>query len=111
LQDYQHPELVKRLVRKLNIKPEEAEALFSALKDFLRWCATTRGPHTPTPEVDIAWHEFILFTRDYADFCARYAGRFLHHQPATAQASAECQCESCAHPFPDDDDIRPAVHA
>ena len=28
------------------------------------------------------WHTFLLFTRDYADFCARYFGFFLHHAPA-----------------------------
>ena len=36
----------------------------------------------PSEAVDSAWHEFILFTRQYADFCNKAFGRFLHHTPA-----------------------------
>ncbi|MBO0880719.1 MAG: hypothetical protein J2P17_10325, partial [Mycobacterium sp.] len=31
--------------------------------------------------VDIGWHTFILYTKDYASFCNRVAGRFIHHEP------------------------------
>lgn len=34
-------------------------------------------------EIDNMWHTFLLFTRDYADFCERYLGRFIHHVPNT----------------------------
>lgn len=32
-------------------------------------------------EVDDMWHEFILFTEDYTDFCLKYFGKYLHHLP------------------------------
>lgn len=32
-------------------------------------------------EIDAMWHEFILHTRDYMDFCQEYFGEYLHHQP------------------------------
>jgi hypothetical protein len=35
----------------------------------------------PSELVDAGWHAFILHTRDYADFCHRVAGRYLHHVP------------------------------
>lgn len=35
----------------------------------------------PSPEVDEAWHQLILFTEDYAKYCAAVAGRFIHHLP------------------------------
>lgn len=38
----------------------------------------------PSQAVDAAWHEFILFTRNYRNFCVRALGRFLHHTPAEA---------------------------
>ncbi|OHV65325.1 hypothetical protein [Pseudofrankia sp. BMG5.36] len=49
---------------------------------FLGTCAD-RGPQglVPSPLVDVGWHAFILFTRDYAAFCARVCGRFIHHVP------------------------------
>lgn len=36
----------------------------------------------PSQVVDDLWHEFILFTRDYANFCQAAFGNFLHHTPA-----------------------------
>lgn len=32
-------------------------------------------------EVDEMWHEFILFTKDYTDFCMHYFGEYIHHLP------------------------------
>jgi hypothetical protein len=31
--------------------------------------------------VDEVWHEHILHTREYAEFCCRALGNFLHHVP------------------------------
>jgi hypothetical protein len=36
---------------------------------------------SPSPIVDEAWHQFILFTREYAEYCNSVAGRFIHHEP------------------------------
>ncbi len=35
----------------------------------------------PSKIVDIAWHEFILRTREYTTFCHRAFGAYLHHSP------------------------------
>jgi hypothetical protein len=32
-------------------------------------------------EIDEMWHEFILFTQDYTEFCHQYFGEYLHHLP------------------------------
>ncbi|MGA3991828.1 glycine-rich domain-containing protein [Ralstonia nicotianae] len=34
--------------------------------------------------VDDLWHEFILCTREYRDFCSRAFGKCLHHLPSAA---------------------------
>jgi hypothetical protein len=31
--------------------------------------------------IDEGWHEFIMYTRDYSDFCQKFFGRYIHHQP------------------------------
>jgi hypothetical protein len=36
----------------------------------------------PSEVVDELWHEFILYTRSYKEFCDRAFGDFLHHSPA-----------------------------
>ncbi|HEX5200919.1 MAG TPA: hypothetical protein VFW27_13390 [Actinoplanes sp.] len=48
---------------------------------FLAACAVTTKPIGPSELVDIGWHTFILHTIDYAEFCDRIAGRFIHHVP------------------------------
>ncbi|WP_329521326.1 hypothetical protein [Spirillospora sp. NBC_01491] len=35
----------------------------------------------PDISVDPGWHAFIEHTIEYAEFCDRIAGRFLHHVP------------------------------
>jgi hypothetical protein len=32
-------------------------------------------------EIDQMWHEFILHTKDYTEFCQHYFGAYVHHQP------------------------------
>ena len=41
----------------------------------------------PSRVVDVAWHEFIIFTRAYADFSQKAIGRFLHHTPTEVMRS------------------------
>ncbi|MES2164053.1 MAG: hypothetical protein V4476_23095 [Pseudomonadota bacterium] len=36
----------------------------------------------PSQVVDDLWHEFILHTKNYQQFCRHGFGRFLHHTPA-----------------------------
>lgn len=36
----------------------------------------------PSQVTDDLWHEFILYTRNYQEFCRRAFGRFMHHTPA-----------------------------
>lgn len=43
----------------------------------------------PSQAVDTAWHEFILLTKNYADFCEKAFGKFLHHTPHIASDAAQ----------------------
>lgn len=36
----------------------------------------------PSQVADDLWHEFILYTKNYQQFCQHAFGRFLHHTPA-----------------------------
>ncbi|HSE73784.1 MAG TPA: hypothetical protein VLB05_04670 [Dongiaceae bacterium] len=40
----------------------------------------------PSQIVDNLWHEFILYTREYQEFCTAAFGRFMHHTPAVAMS-------------------------
>ena len=55
---------------------------------FLVVCARYPDGHlSPSQTVDAGWHAFIIHTADYAEFCGRVAGRFIHHRPADPGAA------------------------
>jgi hypothetical protein len=43
----------------------------------------------PSAVVDDLWHEMVLHTRDYAEFCDTALGRFLHHVPESAMSPGD----------------------
>lgn len=82
------------LQRKLQQRfPQYSNAQWREVLEGLRdWFAVARRAgklpiSMPSQAVDEAWHEFILHTRSYQEFCAQVLGRFLHHVPAEAMLS------------------------
>ncbi len=82
------------LDRRLALRRPELDAaqralVFDGLREYFQLCRASgkRMVAMPSQAVDDAWHEFILFTRQYARFCDRGLGRFLHHTPAEAMRS------------------------
>lgn len=47
----------------------------------------------PSQVTDDLWHEFILYTRSYDQFCKKAFGRFLHHTPAVVLSSSKMDNE------------------
>ena len=85
---YRNELLIKKLEADLSLSSGEAEILFDDVKRFLALCASTTHPLAPPRIVDQAWHQFILITKDYGDFCRDFCGRFIHHQPANPTAGS-----------------------
>jgi hypothetical protein len=82
--------LDKRLaVKRPELSPAQREMVFDGLKEYFHLCniAGRNMVAMPSQVVDDAWHEFILFTRQYNKFCQQALGRFLHHTPAEAMTS------------------------
>ncbi|QWF78397.1 glycine-rich domain-containing protein [Amycolatopsis sp. CA-230715] len=80
------PELFDRLARRIvgeeKLDRDLAERITEQTLAFLVACAVNTGsPLAPSELVDVGWHTFLLHTKDYAAFCERIAGRFLHHVP------------------------------
>lgn len=88
---FEAPYLSKKLVR-LGLADSEARAgeLFLEVKRYLALAALRPEEEVPmfSTRVDQVWHEFVLFTREYAAFCSRHVGRFMHHSPLEAAAMA-----------------------
>jgi hypothetical protein len=70
----QHPQLTRK----------DMELVSHGLRQF--FLAYLKGRYQyvsmPSQVADDLWHEFILYTRNYQQFCKQGFGRFLHHTPA-----------------------------
>jgi hypothetical protein len=74
--------LVARIVLENGMDHAYAERVMEQALGFLRLCAgNPTNKYRPSAMVDIGWHTFLLYTKDYAAFCQRVAGYFIHHVP------------------------------
>ncbi|SDY81814.1 hypothetical protein SAMN05661080_04705 [Modestobacter sp. DSM 44400] len=76
-----YPQVVAKLAAAEGITETDAAQRVIELVKYLTIATDCDQPVVPSRAVDVAWHTFILFTRDYAAFCTETFGRFVHHQP------------------------------
>lgn len=95
------PQLHDRLIRRITTDhPDLDHTMATRILDqalaFLATTATANRPLGPSAMVDIGWHTFLLHTADYADFCQRTAGRFIHHNPADSDDTGATLADTVA---------------
>lgn len=74
--------LIDRIAREEDIPAEEAVRIMEQALAFLVACAFNPDARlSPSKQVDIGWHAFLAYTRQYQEFCVKVAGRFIHHAP------------------------------
>jgi hypothetical protein len=75
--------LVGRIVIDEEMPRELAERIMDQTLGYLKLASTVpEGHFSPSPLVDIGWHTFILYTREYSLFCREITGgKFIHHEP------------------------------
>jgi hypothetical protein len=85
--------LAHRVMADASHDQDTAERIIEQALIFLVACARhPDGRLSPSETVDAGWHAFILHTADYAEFCDRIAGRFIHHRPSDpGEAASEQQ--------------------
>jgi len=75
--------LVTRVQQDEGVEHELAERIMDQALAFLKLCGREPdGDYSPSPLVDVGWHTFILYTREYGAFCERLTGTFVHHEPS-----------------------------
>lgn len=88
---FQFPVAIKKRVNAKypHLSNDQIELVLDALKSFfiISYKAKLKPVAMPSQVVDVAWHEFILFTKNYEIFCKKGIGRFLHHTPTEAMKS------------------------
>lgn len=78
--NYKNEHIIARLAAEAALSHEDAEVLFDDTLKFLA-LAGNGTKLSPPAKIDLGWHNFILHTRDYNDFCQSCFGRFIHHEP------------------------------
>ncbi|WP_315814861.1 hypothetical protein [Paraflavitalea speifideaquila] len=84
LLQYNNEDVLSRFTDLFEVTETEAADIFTETRKFLFICGQ---PDVFIPDelliIDEMWHNFILFTATYQDFCHQYFGTYLHHQPAS----------------------------
>lgn len=90
---YENNDVIEKFRTNFDVSESEAKDIF---KETLKFLYLAHVGHSKgedaiisdsTKIIDHMWHTFILFTRDYGNFCQKNFGRYLHHQPFTKSYS------------------------
>lgn len=88
IENYQFPVKVHASVKQHypHLSESDVDLVVAGLREYFYLClgAKKGSVAMPSQVVDVAWHEFILFTKAYESFCTQAFGKFLHHTPAEA---------------------------
>jgi hypothetical protein len=88
--DYEAPFVIEKLLKDRIVETgPEGERLFGEVKRFIVLVQSddTLPWEMYSSRVDEAWHQFILFTAEYMEFCNRFFGRYMAHSPHSAPSS------------------------
>lgn len=78
------PKVIKNLkLAYPDLDDEAYQTIFNGLKQFFTLCKENKGKTIlmPSESVDLIWHELILHTKYYHEFCNEFFGYYLHHTP------------------------------
>lgn len=78
-----------KLVRKLDWKRGFALRAIHEYKKFVYLGIVSENSVTPPKVIDQVWHEHLLFTRAYRDFCRDVLGRDFDHNPELVPSKSQ----------------------
>ena len=77
--------VAERLQRNGVIPSDFVEPVITEFKKYIALIGLGyHGIGMVSPEIDEVWHNFILFTHEYSEFCLSTVGQFIHHIPETS---------------------------
>jgi len=78
---YSNEAVLQRIEQDAGVDRDTARTWFNEMLVFLDLVADSKDFISPPGPVDVAWHAFILHTRDYEAYCRERFGRVIHHEP------------------------------
>ena len=91
--EYEAPFLIEKLLKDHIVESSaEGKALFDEVKKYIIITSSDDvNWQMYSLRVDEAWHQFILFTDQYIDFCERYFDGYVGHRPSNAPRSESAE--------------------
>lgn len=97
IKNYKHMGVIDRFKKEYPAHKQNAETIFEDLMTFF-WASEKHeqdklsDPKNESLDfvfimdeemkmIDQIWHIFLLYTKDYMDFCQKYFGQYIHHLP------------------------------
>ena len=92
---YKNENVPHRFKKHFNLSDDEVDEIFNETLKWLWFCAVTIelnklgkidfivGVIGGLPIIDHMWHNFILHTEEYAEFCDQYFNNYIHHVPTS----------------------------
>lgn len=93
LMKYKNESVIERYMKEYGRSRKNANRNFSELMKFfwlfqrakIKGDRVQCGIYPSMLQIDEMWHTFLLFTKDYTNFCKDYFGCFIHHIPETSK--------------------------
>lgn len=102
---YRHPNVIKSYMRTYSVDETKATELFEDMLSYL-WLSRKHESdrknqpqntsfqfqfvmHEEMRDIDNMWHNFILYTHDYTNFCLETFNEYLHHVPDVAETMVQ----------------------
>jgi hypothetical protein len=82
---FENKAILRKFCIEHDVSEQTADDYFMELKKFLYLCANTNQTLAPSVEIDKIWHTFILFTKEYRNYCTQFLGKFIDHVPEVDQ--------------------------
>ncbi len=79
--DYAHQLKMRVLAKHPEFTPEWYEWVLLELKRYFVMTLLLRTVPMFSEEADEIWHEMLMFTREYQEFCRKIARDIIHHSP------------------------------
>lgn len=109
LLNYKHEKIIKSYMRTYHVDERRATELFEDMLRYL-WVSNKHNSdcqlypeqehltfqcvmHEEMRDIDNMWHNFILYTNDYTQFCVKYFGDYIHHVPDIAESIVQTNKE------------------
>lgn len=93
------PQFLKRKLRETypHLSGKDADLVERGLRQFFMACSRSKRQFVamPSKAVDAMWHEFILHTKAYENWCQLTLGYFLHHRPPKRSAKKPTAMMAC----------------